>query len=191
MNAHAVRLAVASVALLTSVAAARATEHAPALTLDGMLVDNVQLLSGSSTARLRITLDRVNTAAEADHFAELLRERGALALQSALYEDPIGRLEIGDRLGWPIGYAQKLVDANGSHLVLLAQRPVSFAELVRGARARDYLYTAVLIDLGDGDIVRAELLPAAKIRFLGDGTVDLVNLVEQPMPILGLRKPAS
>ena len=60
------------------------------------------------------------------HFIDVLGKDGLDALEKALEEDSVGRVQLGERTSDPIAYARRFRDGDGEHLILIAQRPIAF-----------------------------------------------------------------
>ena len=142
----------------------------------GTLANLGDHLPRRSTQAVKIWIDRLTTDAEAATLAERVRAKGPDALEQALFGATVGRLQIGDRLGYPIAFARRFADADGEHLLLIAQRPISFREIFRNTRSRDYPYTVVELDLDASGHGSGEVLSAARVRTLANGEVELQNL---------------
>jgi len=147
-----------------------------ALTFTATLADLEGRPPRQGTLPVKIWVDRFTTDAEATALADLVRAQGPKALESALFDTTVGRLQIGDRLGYPIAYARGFADESGSHLLLVAQRPISFREYFRGTRSRDYPFTVVVLDLDAAGKGSGEVLSAARVFTHEDGGVELRNL---------------
>lgn len=142
----------------------------------GTLADLGDRLPRQTTQPVKIWIDRLTSDSEAEHLSEVVRAKGQNALEQALFEDSVGRLQIGDRLGYPIAFARRFVDADGEHLLLIAQRPISFREIFRNTRSRDYPFTVVELDLDVSGHGSGEVLSAARIRTRRNGEIELLNL---------------
>jgi hypothetical protein len=125
---------------------------------------------------VRIWIDRLTSDADAQRLADLVSARGPRALRPALEELEVGRLSIGDRYRMPISYARRFRDERGEHLILIAQRSISFREVFRHSRTKDYPYTAIQLDLDEDGRGSGELIAAARFLPRPDGTVDLDTL---------------
>ena len=171
--ARAVVIAVLSVLAFAGFAVAG---HDETVAYQAWLADPFSGMPRRGNVPVRIRIDRFTTDEEARRLADLVSARGPRALKPALAELEVGRLSIGDRYMMPISYARRIQDDRGEHLILIAQRSVSFREIFRSARTKDYPYTAIQLDLDAGGHGSGELIAAAKFLPRQDGTVDLDTL---------------
>jgi hypothetical protein len=177
-----------AVSLLPALAVA---DDSPGLVLTGTLVDNGLVLPFTQSLPITVRLDRFTTDDEAAGFAATLRKDGANALDRALFGQRLGVLQIRQGIGLPIGFAREFDDDAGRHILLLVQRPISPREIFNAWRSVDYKYTVLEIDLAPDGRGSGEILPAAQLRMRKDGRIELVNLLQQPLRLLAVRKTSS
>ena len=185
--------ALAAVALPTLAAAgdriapaSAAPESAYAVALTGTLAQIDGRWPRQTTLPVKIWVDRLSSDAEAEHLGDVARAKGEIALQNALTEDSVGRIQIGDRLAVPIAFARRYSDGDGEHLLLIAQRRVAFGEIFRNTRSSDYPYTVFEIDLDPTGHGGGDVLAAARIYAHRDGQVEIRNLDIVPTRLLGV-----
>lgn len=184
MNRAGLRTAIAALAAIIALpfllAAAPnsppARAGAEAVAFTATLADLGGRASRQGTLPVKIWVDRLTSDEEAAGLADLVRAEGAPALERALFGATVGRLQIGDRLGYPIAFARRFVDEQGEHLLLIAQRPISFREIFRGTRSHDYPFTVVELDLDAHGRGSGEVLSAARVLTHEDGGVEIRNL---------------
>ena len=97
------------------------------------------------------------------------------ALEEALGEDTVGRVQIGERTSDRLAYARRFADDEGEHLILVSRRPIAFGEFFRSARSVDYLFTVIQLDLDRDGRGSGEVLTAARFRLHDDGEIELEN----------------
>jgi hypothetical protein len=141
----------------------------------GHLVDISRTFPRDSTRPVKVWIDRLTTDEEAAHLADLARTRGVDALEEALGEDSVGRVQMGERVADPVAYARRFVDADGEHLILIARRPIAFREFFRSARSVDYPFTVIQLDLDEEGRGSGEVLTAARFRLGKNGEIELEN----------------
>ncbi|HLF57373.1 MAG TPA: hypothetical protein VI942_11060 [Thermoanaerobaculia bacterium] len=164
--------------LLFAVALAGVAAAVPDQTLSyqGWLVDPFSRLPRAGSLAVTIRIDRLTSDDDAKRLADLVSARGPRALGPALEELEVGRLSIGDRYMMPISYARRVRHNDGEHLILIAQRAISFREIFRSSRSKDYPYTAIELDLDETGRGSGELIAAARFLPRQDGTVDIDTL---------------
>jgi len=164
--------------LLFAVALAGVAAAVPDQTLSyqGWLVDPFSRLPRTASLAVTIRIDRLTSDDDAKRLADLVSARGPRALGPALEELEVGRLSIGDRYMMPISYARRVRHDDGEHLILIAQRAISFREIFRSSRSKDYPYTAIELDLDETGRGSGELIAAARFLPRQDGTVDIDTL---------------
>jgi hypothetical protein len=141
----------------------------------GHLVDISRTMPRSSTRSVKIWIDRLTTDDEAAHLADLAHTRGVDALEEALGEDTVGRVQVGERTSDPIAYARRFRNGDGEHLLLISRRPIAFREFFRSARSVDYPFTVIELDLDAQGKGSGEVLTAARFRMKKDGMIELEN----------------
>lgn len=139
-----------------------------------------------TTLPVKIWVERLSSDDEAEHLGQLVRTKGPVALQNALTEDEVGRIQIGDRLAVPIVFARRVSDQNGDHLLLVAERRVAFEEIFRNTRSSDYPYTVFEIDLDPSGHGSGDVLAAARIYAHRGGEVEIRNLDIVPTRLLAV-----
>lgn len=185
--------ALAAIALSTLGAGAQtapAPPPGPEMAYQVALTGTMARLDGvwprQTTVPVKIWVERLTSDAEAEQLGRLVRTHGPLALEHALVEDSVGRLQIGDRLAIPIAFARRYSDAGGDHLLLIAQRRVAFQEIFRNTRSSDYPYTVSEIDLDASGRGSGEVLTAARIYAHAGGEVEIRNLDTVAARLLGI-----
>ncbi len=155
----------------------------------GYVLPNSGSLPRVGAQRLEVIVNEFTSAAETERLVGVLKAKGQRALETAMGKLDIGRVQIGGSPSYPIATAHVFEDKElqTRRLVLILSRPISFAEIFRGDRSRNYPYTLVELAL-DGPGIDSggsgEMLAAAKIRLEKDGKVDIENLEAQPRRIL-------
>lgn len=141
------------------------------------------------TQPVTVWIERLTTESEAARFDELLREKGEHALGNALLEDAVGRLRVGNGYAIPIGFAWRTTDdEGGEHLLLVAQRSISFQEIWRGSRTKNYPFTVVQIDVDREGRGSGELVLAGRITATKDGQVEITDADFTTARLLNVRR---
>ncbi|MEO8277216.1 MAG: hypothetical protein ABI639_13465 [Thermoanaerobaculia bacterium] len=173
-------LVIAALALGSSVAAQAREVYS------GNLLPNTGSFPRTGSQRIKVVINEFTSADETDRLVGLLKSKGHRALETALSKLEVGRIQIGDKLSYPVASAHVFEDQElqTRHLVLIVSRPISFGEIVRGSRSKEYPYTLVELEVDGAGIGSGEMLAAAKIQLEKDGKVDIENLEAQPRRIL-------
>lgn len=176
---------------LAAAAAAPAADAAgekPAQRITAQLVNPGSIRPRLDTRPVTVWIERYTTESEAERFDALLRQKGARAFENALAEDAVGRLQVGDRLSYSIGFAWRTEDDSGEHLVLIAQRPIDFREIFSGSRSRNYPFTVVQLDLDAEGEGTGEIVLAGKISATKNGQVEILDLDFSTARLLQVRR---
>ncbi len=160
--------------LLAAPLAARATSTKGTIYL-ATLVDTVHVLPFAASVPIRIRLDRFTTDRQAEHLAAVARSKGEIALRTALGHEFLGNLEVNGRIADPIAYARTFHDAQGTHVLLIAQRPLSMREIFAGWPTADYPFTVLQLDLRSDGTGSGSLIAAARIRPRKSGEIELLD----------------
>jgi hypothetical protein len=150
------------------------------------LIDTSPVLRRSSTAPIRIRLDRLTTDFEVRALSNAAR-RGPAAFREVFFTRAIGRIDIDGRLGDPIYYARRYSDAKGEHLIVVAQRSIDAREHFANRRSVAYPYTVVELDL-DAEGQMGSYTFAARLEPQRDGTIDYRSLAFVPGRLMAVRQ---
>ena len=191
--------AVATLLLMPAVAGAQAPTAAAAAEepaaaemtgrYDGILVDVQAIYPRELAERVTVRVESLTSDAEADRMAEILRDRGNDALEDELWKKDVGRIQIGQGLGYPIAAALAFEGAEGmDHLVLVITRPISVGEIFAASRSADYPFSVVSLDLDEDGEGSGELVPAARLHFGSDGRLIVDDYGFQPLRILRVER---
>ena len=180
---------VAASGAIGGTALAQQTPQDGKLTYTATLVAPVSRLPATrSTLPLRVVIDRFSTDDEVEHLVDLYTTRGDEALAEALSEDTLGWIHIGATFQVPISFATRIEDEAGDRIVVIARRPISFGEIFRGSRTRDYPYTAIELDVGGDGRGTGELIAFAQFRPHPDGTIELENYEFVAARLMGVQR---
>jgi hypothetical protein len=151
------------------------------------LVDTSHVLPHAQSVPIRVRLERLTADDRVGDLVRVARENGESALRRALETESVGRLEINGRLGDPIAYARRIEDADGVHLLLIAERSLSLREIFGNRRSVDYPFTVVEIDLAADGSGSGNFYGAARIRPRKDGEIELDGLSPLPARLLAVK----
>lgn len=151
------------------------------------LVDSGHSLPRATSLPIRVRLDRFTADERVDDLVRLARRRGELALRRELQTESVGRLEIDGHLGVPIAYARRIEDADGAHLLLIAERSLSRRELFGQRTSARYPLIVVEIDLRPDGSGSGGFFAAARIFPRRDGEIELDGLNPLPARLMAVR----
>jgi hypothetical protein len=121
--------------------------------------------AGGTTVSIDIRINRYNTDADVQKFAEQLKEFGADALRRAMEKEDVGQLSPVGRVGVPIAIARKLTQGKKTIVRVVTARSLSFVEIRYSGRSVDYPYTILQLELDESGKGTGTAIGAAKIRF--------------------------
>jgi hypothetical protein len=140
----------------------------------------------SQAYQLRIIIDRWTPDAENQKLLETLMKDGQRAFERALNDTrSVGRIRTLDGIGWSLHLARDTRGKDGGHNILLVtDRPMSFAESWSNSRSTDYPFTIIELNLnedyeGTGTIALATKLipdPVNKILVLENYETQRIQL---------------
>jgi hypothetical protein len=132
-------------------------------------VVNFDAPAGAATGLIQIQITRWSTDAERDRLTATLFEKGSGALLDVVSKMPsAGLIRTPSTVGTPLRYARRTASTNGESVVIITDRPLSFAELREAPRSRDYPFTVIRFQLnsqgqGQGDVMLATRIQADKV----------------------------
>ncbi len=174
-----------------AVAAPHATADSSAaaqpLTYLATVVDPLSPRPAMVSHQVRISLDRLSSQERLKALEQAMSKNQTAFTQQVLGAETVGSLQIGTRLPIPIAFASRFEDEKGSHLLLIAQRPISIREIFSSSPRRDYPFTVLQLDLEPDGHGSGELIWAARFRSLKDGGLRLDNFNFISARLLDLR----
>lgn len=135
-----------------------------------------------------LTVNRRTSESEAQRYLSTLQSGGQDALMREIQNNDLGRFSMTGSVGHPLNAV--LIDRDGDDTRIRAvfRRWIGFGELRRGARSVDYPFGYVEIRIdprtgrGEGTII-----PAARIRFRGEDTVEIEDFGTFPGRLMGVQ----
>jgi hypothetical protein len=170
-----------------------AAQDAP-LTIEAVAVSLGGPTMASGTAQVTLRIDRWSTDAELGKLKDAVVEKGDDALLKALQDTkPVGRLSTNGSLGWDIHYAQRVaLPGGGWRIAFATDRPMSFAERVRGTRSRDYEYLLGEVRVGADGKGEGKLVPRASVMYdTENSTLTIENYDTLPVRLTNVRVTAD
>jgi len=125
---------------------------------------------------LEIVVDKWSSDADRDKLMKIMREKGPDKLLDALVDMPrMGYIRPPDTIGWDVHFARRVPLAEGGErIVLVTDRPLSFAESVNQTRSLDYPFTVVELRLDRNGKGEGKISLATKI--IADDESNIVTL---------------
>jgi hypothetical protein len=140
------------------------------------------------TRPFTMTINGKTSSEDAARYLSALQEGGQDALMRAIDSNNLGRFSLSGRVGEPLKAV--IIDQNNGDTRIRAvfRRWVGFGEIRRGLRSVDYPfgYVEIRVDprTGRGD---GTFIPAARIRFRGNDTVEIEDFGTFPGRLLGVQ----
>jgi hypothetical protein len=144
----------------------------------------------SGMTRVLITVDRWSTAAERDKLLKTLMEKGPEKLLDAVQDQKkTGYVRGSNTLGWDLRYAyQTPLPEGGRRVVLLTDRPMTFAEVRNQPRSVDYPFTLIEIRFNKEGVGVGKMSVRTKIVMSKDKqNIELENYGIEPVRLTEVR----
>ena len=127
--------------------------------------------AGGSTSSMNITIKEYTSDDEVQRLATILLESGQEALRRELEKLDVGQIAPVGHVGIPIAVARSHETGSGRVVNIVTARNMSFLELYRGSRSRDYPFGIVVMQLNEKDKGLGNVIVAAKLKFDGNELV--------------------
>lgn len=127
------------------------------------------------------------TPEEARQFAEVLRTGGSNALANALSKPVKGRILIGNRTGYDIGFIRVFDSPEGRIIRMATNRPIAMREIWGGSRSLDYQIGLIEFKLDAEGKGEGTLAGACEIEFTSEHSIKIKNIGIQPAKMLNIR----
>lgn len=183
-------LALAAATSLASPGAAQTRAATPeAFTANAI---NMSMIGNRTPTPLDITITSWTSVADQERFISILRGKGGDALAEALRQaSSIGSIRTPTSLAYDFRYAiQERTKDNLRRIILLADRPMEFAELVDRSHSVEYPFTAIELLVDDTGRGKGNLWIAAKLTLL-DNLLILDNYADRPVTLTDVRPRAA
>ncbi len=140
----------------------------------------------TTTQTFTITLNCTTPSADVSRLAGILKSDGQDGLLSAITKEKCGVIQFGPNVGRDINTVSVTTTEEGERkITMLFERWLEFFELRYGTRSRDYPFTYIELFVNDKGKVEGAMIPAARIRFIGDNSVEIENFAAFPARITG------
>jgi hypothetical protein len=169
----------------------RADAQEPVARFHGVIVNMGATVPGTAATPVNFVINRWSTAEEQEQVMGTVLEGGGKALLNVLQKLPaVASVAPVAGVGFNVQYAAHSRGEDGvENIVLLTDRPMSFAERWYGGRSTDYPYMLISLRVlpagtGDGQIIVAGRLTADKFN----RTLVVENLDIQPLRVENLKR---
>jgi hypothetical protein len=138
--------------------------------------------AAGKTFGLTVSVDGITSDAQIQELLGTVKHKGASGLVSAIDNmKDIGRVAPSGSVGTGVRVVQIRAAKNGGeHIVLVTNRPISFAELYQGTRSRDYPFGIVVLDVDTDGKGSGQFAPLCKIRFNKKNELEVEHYGQKP-----------
>ena len=153
------------------------------------ILTNISNVGGTGLTPLTIRIERWTTDEQNQQLLETLRDEGQRAFLSALTDQkPVGAIMTPTSLRYDFFYARQMpTDEGGRRIMMISDRPMTFAERTSAATSREYPFTVIDMRLdkdGSGEGTLAQLV---QLRLLGN-IFGIENLASGPMRLNEIKR---
>ncbi len=138
--------------------------------------------AAGKTFGLTIYVEGLTTDGERDELLGILKQKGQDGVVSALEDTKDkGRVAPTGSVGTGMRFVRMYPGKNGGlHIILVTNRPITFAELYNGTRSRDYPFGIVVLDVDKDGKGTGSFAPACKIRFNKKKELEIEHYGQKP-----------
>lgn len=141
------------------------------------------------TRTFTLTITCTTPREEITRLAGILKSDGQDALLRAISKNKCGVIQIGGNVGRDINTVLVTTTEEGERRInMLFERWLQFSEVRYGTRSRDYPFTYVEMFVNEKGKVEGSMIPAAKVQFKGDSTVEIENFAAYPARLIAERR---
>jgi hypothetical protein len=143
---------------------------------------------GAVTDFFTLTIESYTTDERVQNLLDILKRDGQDGLLKAVGKDKKGTIQIGSRLARDINEVWVAPTEEGRKITVLAERWLGFGELRRGARSVDYPFMYIELYVEDDGKTEGSLIPAARVRFKRDKTIEVENFGIYPARLVNIKR---
>ncbi len=144
---------------------------------------------GTVNTTFTLTIDSYTPDDEVLRITSTLKDGGQDALMKSIGSEKRGMIQVGTGLGQDLNAVWVSVGEEGERrITALSRRWIGVFEARRGTRSVDYPYTYIELfvdEKGKGD---GGLIPAAKVRTIGDKTIEVENFGIYPARLTNVKR---
>jgi hypothetical protein len=145
--------------------------------------------SRTATRTFTLTITCTTPTDDINRLAGVLKAESQDGLLRAIGKNKCGVMQIGSNVGRDVNVVGIENTEEGERkITLLFERWLEFFEARYGTRSRDYPFTYVELFVNEKGKVQGTMIPAARIRFKGDNTVEIENFAAYPARLTGERR---
>ena len=175
------RALIAGLAIVTAAAVAAGQEKREVFTAAALSTGGPQ---APVAGRVTLSIDRWTTPEQVQRLGETLKKGGAKEMLEVLSDfKEVGKISTPGSIGYPLQYAvQETRPDGGRHIVLMTDRPMSFAEMWAQPITVDYPITYIELQVdkdgkGTGKMsIATKLISAGKLIVVEDWAVSPIQL---------------
>jgi hypothetical protein len=127
------------------------------------------------------------SADDAKRYLGTLESGGQDALLRQIEGNDLGRFSFNGSVGLPLNAVIVDKDGDDTRIRAVFKRWIGFGELRRGARSVDYPFSYVELRIDRSSKGEGTIIPAAKIRFRGNDTIEVEDFGTFPGRLMGVR----
>ena len=144
--------------------------------------------ASGKTFGITININSYSTEGDASVLLEAVQSGKKNELLNTLQSmAPKGRIAVTGQVGNDANYIRQISTAKGRTIRILIDRKMSFFELVRGARSREYQFSALELYLDEKGNGEGLLYPAAKFKINKDtNQLELEDYGQAPLRITNI-----
>jgi hypothetical protein len=136
-----------------------------------------------------LTLNCTTPRADVDRLAGILKSDGQDGLLRAISREKCGVIQVGAGVGRDINTVSITNTEEGERkITMLFERWLEFFELRYGTRSRDYPFTYIELFVNDKGRLEGTMIPAARVRFIGENTIEIENFAAFPARMTGMQR---
>jgi len=143
---------------------------------------------GVITDFFTLTIERYTPDERVQNLLDVLKRDGQDGLLKAVGKEKRGVMQIGSGLSRDINEVWITPTEEGRKIMALSERWLGFGELRRGARSVDYPFTYIELYIEDDGKVEGSLIPAARVKFKRDKTIEVENFGIYPAQLTNLKR---
>jgi len=145
--------------------------------------------SRTTTRTFTLTITCTTPNSEYKRLADVLKDGGQDGLLRAISKEKCGVMQVGSSVGRDVNVVRVSTTEEGERKIdLLFERWLEFFEVRRGTRSRDYPFTYLELYVDQKGRLEGTMIPAARIRFKGENTVEIENFAAFPARVVGKRR---
>jgi len=143
---------------------------------------------GAVTEFFTLTIESYTPDERVQNLLDVLKRDGQDGLLKAVGKEKRGALQIGSGLSRDINEVWIAPTEEGRKITALSERWLGFGELRRGARSVDYPFTYIELYVEDDGKAEGSLIPAARVRFKRDKTIEVENFGIYPARLTNIKR---